>query len=75
MLLGLGDLTERGGKKKKKKKRRRIRDTFIITFPSLFSSLLTRSHFVVCLSTGGCITRRKATAVNTVANTSRTACG
>jgi len=40
-----------------------------------FSPPLVLSHQCVVLFTGGFIMRRRATAVNTVANTSRTACG
>ncbi len=68
MLLGLGDLTGENAQKW---------DTFMIASAPFapFPSVLARSLSCLSFSTGGYITRKRATAVNTVANTSRTACG
>lgn len=75
---------EREKKQRKKKKERKKGDTSVIkrVFCGFFflpfwpfAVVVVCADISVCLSTGGCITRRRATAASTVANTSRKACG
>lgn len=73
---------EREKTQRKKKKERRAtlllsKGCFVFFFLPFwpFAVVVVCADISVCLSTGGCITRRRATAASTVANTSRKACG
>lgn len=71
---------EEGEKEKAKKEKRAtllLSGVFCVSFSSFrpVSDVVVCADIRVCLSTGGCITRRRATAASTVANTSRKACG